>query len=364
MMEHILDNYKMPKKEEFYNSDGSKRYAYVTFIIINDSYLPGALIFAYGIRLQRAVADLVCIVSHNISEEARAALRLLYDHVIEMDEIYIPHKRRHERQDRPFLFSRFNALKLGADGGFGRSYEKILIADADVLPLRNYDHLFTLDTVAGIINESKDNCMDYTSDGEFIVPDEFYVTSEWKWHSIYNSICSHGKPIPQEITDRVAQNSDNMGVNAALYLFEPSMDLYNEILEELHTEEISELISDFNWPEMQYITYKFSGKWHNIDLRFAGFNGYPDLSGLLGIHFAGLKPWNIKNQSINCFGRYDDFKLWYAVYLRMIEAFPQMRENHKLHKLEKQIQELTIQPHYSFYKQYLWNVKHFFVEDE
>ena len=118
--------------------------AFVTFIIRNDSYIPGALVFAYGLKLQKTKNDLICIVSNNISEEAINNLKVIYDDVLVIDEVYVPHERRHERQDRPFLFSRFNAFRLGSDGDLGKDYDKIIIADCDVLPLKNYDLLFDL----------------------------------------------------------------------------------------------------------------------------------------------------------------------------------------------------------------------------
>jgi hypothetical protein len=100
------------------------KFAYVTFIIRNDSFLPGALVFGYALRLQKTKADLICIVSENVSEKAVISLKEIYDDVIVIDELYVPHDRRHERQDRPFLFSRFNAFRLGLDGDLDKQYEK------------------------------------------------------------------------------------------------------------------------------------------------------------------------------------------------------------------------------------------------
>ena len=43
--------------------DGTSRFAYVTFVMMNDSYVPGALLMAYGLRRQWTEADLVCLVT-------------------------------------------------------------------------------------------------------------------------------------------------------------------------------------------------------------------------------------------------------------------------------------------------------------
>ena len=53
--------------------DGTARFAYVTFVMMNDSYVPGALLMAYGLRRQWTEADLVCLVTPEITAEAREA---------------------------------------------------------------------------------------------------------------------------------------------------------------------------------------------------------------------------------------------------------------------------------------------------
>ena len=54
--------------------DGSARFAYVTFVMMNDSYVPGALLMAYGLRRQWTEADIVCLVTPEVTADAREAL--------------------------------------------------------------------------------------------------------------------------------------------------------------------------------------------------------------------------------------------------------------------------------------------------
>ena len=58
------------------------RYAYATFLLGDGRYLPGALLFAYGLRRQRTKADILCIVSGSLPQEVRDALLTLYDDAI------------------------------------------------------------------------------------------------------------------------------------------------------------------------------------------------------------------------------------------------------------------------------------------
>lgn len=331
--------------------------AYVTFIIRNDSYLPGALVFAYGLRLQNTKNDLICIVSENISKKAIDSLRVLYDDVIAINEVYVPHERRQERQDRPFLFSRFNAFRLGIDGDLGKKYEKIIIADCDLLPISNYDNLFDLSAPAGIINEKKEYCMEYV-DGKYIIPSSVQDDGTWIWHQVYKDY-PHGTKIPKDITDRIITDKDNMGINASLMMFNPTIDLYVSVMDNLAKPEIQKEISTYNWPEMQYITLKLSGEWTNVDLRYSSFNGYPTIDVLYGIHYAGLKPWSIKNKSIKSYGKFEDYKLWFHVYVRMIESFELLQQG-KLMRIYDFIKALLEDEKYDFDKKDYPQFKHFF----
>ena len=67
--------------------------------MLNDSYLAGALVLAYALRQQKTVADLVCLTTDEITPRARYALGVLFDHVVEVESIFVPHKRRQQRQE-------------------------------------------------------------------------------------------------------------------------------------------------------------------------------------------------------------------------------------------------------------------------
>jgi alpha-N-acetylglucosamine transferase len=329
-----------PPPDRFKYDDGSSRFAFMTFVMRNDSYVPGALVFAYALHKQATQADLVCMVTRNVTSPARAALEQLFDRVVEVDEIFIPHHRRQERQDRPFLFTRFQALRAGLDGDLGLKYEKVSLVDADVLPLRCYDHLFTLDPPAGIINESKSNCMEYDSAGKYVLPTSLPETGKWKWHDIYEPVCPHGGKIPARMTERVLTDPGNMGINSSLWVLKPSMSELDNLLEYARQPDIHRLVEQaFTWPEMQFATLYWSGQWTNIDLRFSSFNGYPQLSDVLcGTHFAGYKPWKFKETgTISRFSRFPDYALWQQGFLAMMADYPVLFKLPKLARLRSDI---------------------------
>ena len=329
-----------PKPQSIHRPNGRSRYAFVTFLMLNDSYLPAVLLLAYGLRRQKTEADLICMVTEEISRPARQALAHLYDEVIEVEKIYVPHARVGKRPYLPYVFTRLHALRLGSDGDLGYDYDKIVLLDADLLPLRHYDHLFTLPTPAGTINERKTHVMVWGEDGNFIIPDSVVQDGTWNWHQIYAD-CPHGQPIPREITDRVASDPTNMGVISSLLVLEPSLDEFQAIMQDIQSPTVQPLVTDaFDWPEMQYLTLRYSGQWTNVDLRFHSLNGYPDLDVLFGIHYTGFKPWQFRRKgSMDRYGRRDDFQLWFSLYREMLKAQPLLQSNRKLRALLKKIDE-------------------------
>ncbi len=326
-----------------------KKFAYVTFIIKNDSFVPGAMVLAYSLIKQNTSHDIVCIVSEEVSDTAVDILSKLYTRVIKQDSLTVKHKNTSGRQDRSKLFSRFNCLLL-------TEYEKIVLLDADILTISNYDSLFELNTPAGIINESKDNCIE-SSNNKYIIPDYFETENKWIWHKTYESICKHGETIPSDITDRVLTDYNNLGVNSGIYVLTPSIDLYNSILDDLSDEGTLELINNFNWPEMQYFTQKMSGKWTNMDIKFGSFSGYPKVEALYGMHFTGAKPWSFKNKSIYKFARFEDYKLWYHTYVNMTKDYPELLRYNKINKILFQIEDILKEEQNKF-KDIPENVKH------
>jgi glycogenin glucosyltransferase len=96
-----------------------------------------------------------------------------------------------------------------------------------------------------------------------------------------------------------------------------------------------------DWPDMQYLTMRWSGRWTNIDLRFSGFSGYPGLSVLFGTHYAGTKPWNFNQEkALERFVRFEDFQFWYRMYIEMTHEYPGLKKNRRLVKVLRNVQRL------------------------
>ncbi|MBU4486488.1 MAG: hypothetical protein KKD38_06125 [Candidatus Delongbacteria bacterium] len=340
-MKDFFSKFKVPNNMK--RPDDSSRFAFVTFLMMNDSYLASALLLAYGLKIQNSQADTVCMVTDEIDEDTIRPLKIIYDHVIRVKRIFVPHKERKGREDRPLWFTRLNSLLLGHDGNYGLNYEKVCILDADVYPIRHYDALFNIKTPAGMLNEMKSNCLEWDENGNYIHPDSIEKEGKWNWHKIYEPTAQHGSPIPKEITDRPLYDQSNLGLNGSIYVFDTNAEELESIMRDVEKPEIKKLVGNlFKWPDMQYFTTRWSGKWHSIDIRFSSFNGYPAFKYLCGCHYSGFKPWYFKQKGLKNYMAHEDFIFWYKNFLSMLENYPEMQKIKRLENIRKNILNLKV----------------------
>lgn len=60
----------------------SERRAFVLLVMKGDAYVPGALVAAYSLRLTGSSADLVCMVTPDVTETARKRLAVAFTKVV------------------------------------------------------------------------------------------------------------------------------------------------------------------------------------------------------------------------------------------------------------------------------------------
>ena len=316
-----------------------KHYAYCTFLIENDRYLPGILTFAYALKKQRIDAELICIVTQEISAECIRSISRLYDSVFCVEQTRVENRNKGKRGDREKLFVRFAILDIIQKKHL--HFDKIIICDSDILPLRNFSELCHYPAPSGILNERKENVIGFNQ------------KSQWIWYDVYRDIPPKSL-IPKEVTDRVGTDNANLGVNSAIYIFEKNTIGYHEIAKDLKNEEILAMISEFAWPDMQYMTYKLSGQWYNLDIKYASFNSFPSLHSIFGTHFAGMKPWDINNRSYLHYCEHDDYKLWICIFLNMMREYSILEKSARLRKLQRFLLNLVKSE-----KRYVLNIREY-----
>ena len=297
-----------------------KKYAYCTFLIESDRYLPGILTFAYALKKQKINAELICIVTQEIPTECIKIISHLYDFVFCVKQTIVKNQNTKKRSDREKLFVRFAILDIIEKKHM--SYDKIIICDSDILPFRNFSELCHYPAPSGILNEKKENVIGFNEN------------NQWIWYDIYQNIPPKAH-IPKEVTDRVRNDKTNLGVNSAIYVFEKNTISYHEIANDLKDAGVIKMISEFAWPDMQYMTSKLSGQWHNLDIKYASFNSFPNLHCIFGTHYSGMKPWDIYNRSWLHYCKHEDYKLWICIFLNMIREYPVFKTSTRLRKLQQ-----------------------------
>ena len=306
------------------NLDGTKNYAYVTLVMIGDKYIAGAIVLAESIRKIGSMADLVVLVTNDVSIEGKEILKKFYDHVIDVDYINVENWRTKVQKHRPYLdlvFTKFHVFNL-------IQYKKILLIDADAIILKHPDHIFTLKTPAGVYLPNKDEIISYNEKGEYVYDKKI------EWYNKYCSCCSHGKLIPKSITDKIEEGlsknkNSNSGISGGLILLEPNKKEYNMILQDIRSSKTLNIIKNkLIWPEQQYLGMRYSGFWTSIEPIFLGLQGFPHWSVLFGLQFAGEKPFILQSKfPIEERVKYEDFQLWFKFYRDIQNRYPELLES-------------------------------------
>jgi hypothetical protein len=277
----------------------NNKYAYVTLLFPNKygkcTYLDGALLTGLGLRKHNVKYKLICMITKDISDDIIQILKIIYDDIVIVD--YISPIKNLGIEIISEIFSKddyindnkysemakiFTKLHIFNSNLF--PYDKILFIDNDLIPLKNFDKLFNINCPAAWLEEAIENEYDYI-----------------KFWNVSKDII-HGKLIDMKFTklDQIPGRS----INAGLMLIKPDMSIYNDMIQLLQKpiKEWSKthfkfngiidinkkLINYYKYPEQEFLTQYFHGKWHMIDGRFCAW-GDNDKFDIWGMHMAGLK---------------------------------------------------------------------------
>jgi lipopolysaccharide biosynthesis glycosyltransferase len=146
-------------------------FAYVTLVMLGDEYVVGAKVLAKSLLYMGTKHDLVCMVTPDVSEQARAELAELYTHVIVVDYVHYEcpamlTKRQNEMYGKwiSSAFTKWQCLKLV-------QYKKILYLDADHLVVKNIEHLFYLKAPALCFTDDNNGYYEKLLYGDVVSPE-------------------------------------------------------------------------------------------------------------------------------------------------------------------------------------------------
>ncbi|KAK2017879.1 family 8 glycosyl transferase [Colletotrichum eremochloae] len=110
-------------------------------LLLNDTYLPGALVLAHSLRDAGTSKQLAVLVTlDTVSAEVITELKAVYDHVISVPRIRNARPANLYLMNRPDLHSAFTKVNLWRQTQFS----KIVYIDADVVAYRAPDELFDI----------------------------------------------------------------------------------------------------------------------------------------------------------------------------------------------------------------------------
>lgn len=263
---------------------GRDRYAHVSLLMAGDSYLPGCLVVAAALRWHvQSRAALVCLVDDSVSADARAMLSSVYDAVP-----VVPRLRAHASSYPDDLLAdayRDVYTKLHVFDAERLPYERVTFIDADLLPLRCFDHLFTLRSPAAVI-------------------ESVHPTSQYAYVRHMHGV-RHGEPVPPAILEVTSADDVTGGINAGLLVVRPDRARFLDMVERIqrpmpewgpHHRRLYEHQIRYGFPEQHFLQVEFQDQWTAVDPRFNCMR--TDLPHSFGVHWTiGRKPWrNLANR--------------------------------------------------------------------
>jgi hypothetical protein len=196
------------------NRGRAPRYAWVTLVMLGDRYVPGAMLIGHSMKMQRTVADTVCMVTEDVSVGARDELARVFDVVVLVPILKFecaPLKT--QRQNEIYgawmsvAITKWNCLTL-------TDYDKVCFVDADAVAVANCDELFKLRTPAGVFSNLYANNYDRNSSMH-----NFYG------HTHYGMKISHH-------TINKALNNNGFVAWGHCVVLAPSMGVYQTLMDE------------------------------------------------------------------------------------------------------------------------------------
>jgi alpha-N-acetylglucosamine transferase len=301
----------------------NKDYAIVTLLMMGDSYLSGVLTLGYSIRkvapkLSKQV-DLVCMVTNDISEQAKQDILTIYDKIIPIEYIEISaeevrHKDIPTRKIYGKTFTKLTCVKL-------TQYKKILLMDADMIVIKpELFHLFSLDAPAGVFM----GCGKPYTDEDLI-----------RYDKLYCNYIKHGKKIDKKYLDEKCSRYNKIighdskavfnGVESTILVLEPNLKDFENMVE--LTKKIAPT-KTLNGDATIYSMY-YENRWHHIDLRFLGRWTNPSINPeIITVDLYGNqgKPWNL--DKVKSILSYPDVKFWISKYKEYYDDFFKEHCNH------------------------------------
>jgi len=281
---------------------------YTWLLMKGDSYLPGIFTAVYSILRTNPAADLVVMVTPDVSEEAQATLLKVATHLFHVPYLTFETGRlKTDKQNKLYkdwksdAYTKWTMLAL--------PYKKACLLDGDTIATANCDELFELSTPAAPFNNPFVKPLGY-------IPD--FLTGQRG----RDGYLLHGVRVSQNNVHNILTKG-GMLLTASAVVLSPSFDEYDKYLEFVRKNQpygkqtCHSMVDEQSIAE--YYTVKKGVPWYNVHQRYnmigwkKGFLVRNDIPKVIH-YFSASKPWNLK------FDKWEDIISWYQMAAEAIEA--------------------------------------------
>ena len=250
-----------------------KKYAYVALLTTNN-FMPGMLALWKSFTLTNSKYPLYCVVTPEITEENRRILTVLGIKLIDRPEIPLTPaiykfntEHEHDHQGWYKAFSKFHVFGL-------EQFDKIVYLDNDLILQKNIDDLFDKPHMSGVVDCEGLNSHNF----DYLIKGDNYLKY----------------------------------FNSGVLVIEPSMQLYNNIMEFVNNIVPDRILADQNILSMYYHEWKDNMDLHlpvYYNLLVTTLDKYLNLpwfniNEVKIFHFVNKKPWFYSKNQFMHLGNY------------------------------------------------------------
>jgi len=330
-----INHSKTTKKTKKHKNN--KPYAIFTLMFGGDSYVPGILLLGSSIRKvmpqeYEKYIDLCCMVTKDVSKEAKDIILKIYDRVIDVEYLQIPpnlikHKSEETKKSYAKTFTKLRIFEF-------TEYEKILCLDADMLVIKKeLFSLFNLKTPAAIFMGSLSNNL---QDRYF----KNFDTNGKLFKQFQNKYCNwkgkqlHGNLIPYDKYEN-ENTAQGLNIETSVLLITPDSKLAlqrDKYIDTIRQKNIkirgdTEMVSRMFKDKIYAIEPRFFGRWTNPD-------EHPELV-ILDLYGNEGKPWEVA--IMHKFIDYKDVRYWWSFFIEIYDSTYKKYNYHVLDKIFNKI---------------------------
>jgi hypothetical protein len=325
--------------KKFLIKSKKKKYAYVYILLKSSSsyikYIIAALVSAYSLKKQNTKYDIVILVDKYIYENYYNLLKLIFDK-IKLIEVIFPYKnliKDIQRESWKYLYNKIHLFKL-------IEYEKVLMINVNILPLKNYDYIFNYNTPAGIfIKNEYDGQFDFKNKKKYVNREDYWVNEYKKIICNFKNIKElkkKDKKLHDQFKQKLVHYSNfDWFIQGSLLLYQPSLKTYDKLYKIINGENKKYKNLYFTNDEF-FFTYFFREEWNFIDNRFSSnilSKKYPYLEYIFGIKYNTGKPFLLNEKNKKKFLKYKEYNIWVKYYKEFINKYPSVKNIINLDKL-------------------------------